>query len=151
MEKEFITLYSVKEVAEILDVTTRSIRNYLKNGTLKGKRVGGQWRFSKEDVEALMTAENREKSNGENLINEFMDFGDVLPEGNIRACAVYDYYCTNRIDAEKKAGNLRAIIAGMSDRDGNLEYEFMRARRKARFVFTGSGKFVEQVAQLINR
>lgn len=43
-------LYSVEEVAQELQVTTRTIRNYLRDGRLQGTKIGGQWRFSKEDL-----------------------------------------------------------------------------------------------------
>ena len=39
-------LYSVEEIAQMTSVTTRTIRNYLRNGILKGRKIGGQWRFS---------------------------------------------------------------------------------------------------------
>lgn len=150
MDKEFMTLYSVKEVAEMLGVTTRSVRNYLKSGALKGKRAGGQWRFSPEDVDAMMASAGREKAETDMSVGKFLENTDVLPEGSIRMCTVCDYYCSNRIDAEKKAGHLRAIITGMGVQGASFEYEFFRAKRKARFVFTGDGKFISQVVELIN-
>lgn len=42
--------YSVNELAEQLGVTTRSIRNYLHEGKLKGTKVGGQWKFSERNL-----------------------------------------------------------------------------------------------------
>lgn len=51
-------LYSVEEIAQMTSVTTRTIRNYLRNGILKGKKIGGQWRFSLEDIEAMINQTN---------------------------------------------------------------------------------------------
>ncbi|OJG80873.1 excisionase family DNA binding domain-containing protein [Enterococcus ratti] len=42
--------YSVQELAEQLGVTTRSIRNYLREGKLKGTKVGGKWKFSEQNL-----------------------------------------------------------------------------------------------------
>lgn len=42
--------YSVQELADQLGVTTRSIRNYLHEGKLKGTKVGGKWKFSEQDL-----------------------------------------------------------------------------------------------------
>ncbi|MBO1300443.1 MULTISPECIES: helix-turn-helix domain-containing protein [Enterococcus] len=42
--------YSVNQLAELLGVTTRSVRNYLREGKLHGTKVGGKWRFSEEDL-----------------------------------------------------------------------------------------------------
>lgn len=46
-------LYSIAEVAKITRLTDRTIRNYLANGTLKGQKIGGQWRFTQENIYAL--------------------------------------------------------------------------------------------------
>ena len=43
-------LLSVSEVADALGVTTRTIRNYLSDGKLKGQQIGGQWKFLKSEV-----------------------------------------------------------------------------------------------------
>ena len=42
--------YSVQELADQLGVTTRSIRNYLHEGKLKGTKVGGEWKFSEQNL-----------------------------------------------------------------------------------------------------
>lgn len=43
-------MFSVEQVAQKLEVTTRTIRNYLKEGKLEGTKVGGQWRFSLANI-----------------------------------------------------------------------------------------------------
>jgi excisionase family DNA binding protein len=48
-------LYTVEEVAELASVTGRTIRNYLKSGRLKGRKIGGQWRFPETEVQRLLT------------------------------------------------------------------------------------------------
>ena len=45
-----MTLYSVLEVAHKLNVTTVTIRNYLRQGKLKGQKVMGRWIISEEDL-----------------------------------------------------------------------------------------------------
>lgn len=46
--------YSVNELAEILGVTTRSVRNYLREGKLQGVKVGGKWKFSEENLSEFL-------------------------------------------------------------------------------------------------
>ena len=60
-------LYTVEEIAQMASVTTRTIRNYLRLGILKGRKIGGQWRFSQEDVTEMLNhkeaaAEQADKS-----------------------------------------------------------------------------------------
>jgi excisionase family DNA binding protein len=40
----------VEEIAKEMKVSTRTIRNYLSSGKLHGTKVGGQWRFSSQDL-----------------------------------------------------------------------------------------------------
>ena len=50
---ENVTLYSVPELADMLNVTTVSIRNYIKQGHLKGQKLTGRWFVSEVDVKAF--------------------------------------------------------------------------------------------------
>ena len=43
-------MLTVEQLAEELNVTTRTIRNYLKEGKLTGTKVGGQWRFTEQNI-----------------------------------------------------------------------------------------------------
>lgn len=42
--------YTIYEVADILKVHERTIRNNIKNGNLKAKKIGRSWRIKKEDL-----------------------------------------------------------------------------------------------------
>ncbi|MEU4180287.1 helix-turn-helix domain-containing protein [Streptomyces sp. NPDC026589] len=46
-------LYSVGEVAELLGLHVRTVRNYVRDGRLKAVRIGKQYRIYKEDLAAL--------------------------------------------------------------------------------------------------
>ena len=48
-------LYSISDIAKKTKLTDRTIRNYLASGTLKGRKVGGQWRFTQDDIKALFS------------------------------------------------------------------------------------------------
>ena len=54
-------LYSVAELAQKLNVTTVTIRNYLKQGKLKGKKVMGRWLVLEEDTTQLFREIIRER------------------------------------------------------------------------------------------
>lgn len=52
------TYWTIEDLAKKLQVTTRTIRNYLKSGELSGTKVGGQWRFTQDDIRHLTGFEN---------------------------------------------------------------------------------------------
>ena len=49
-----MTVYTAKETAELLHVTERTIRNYIKRGTLKAQKVGGDWAITEENIKAFL-------------------------------------------------------------------------------------------------
>ncbi|MFZ1988219.1 MAG: helix-turn-helix domain-containing protein [Alphaproteobacteria bacterium] len=47
-------LYSVFQVASLLDLHVKTVRGYVRDGRLKAVRIGKQYRITREDVEALI-------------------------------------------------------------------------------------------------
>ena len=43
--------YNLNEVAMMSGLTTRTLRNYLTQGILKGNKIDGVWRFTFEELE----------------------------------------------------------------------------------------------------
>lgn len=52
-----ITVYTLKEVEEILSVTRKTIYAWIKSGKLHAVKVGSQYRVKKEDLESLLNGE----------------------------------------------------------------------------------------------
>jgi predicted transcriptional regulator len=48
------TFYSVSEVAQIFNVTTASVRNYIRQGHLKGQKVMGRWIVLAEGLDKFL-------------------------------------------------------------------------------------------------
>ena len=48
-----LVMYNVKEIAQILEVTPRTVMRYIANGSLKCVKVGGKWKITKENLEAF--------------------------------------------------------------------------------------------------
>lgn len=46
-------LYSVEQVADLLNLHVRTVRNYVREGKLKAVRIGKQYRIAREDLEAM--------------------------------------------------------------------------------------------------
>lgn len=49
-----IKVYTPKEVAEILQITERTVQRYLKEGTLKGVKVGKLWRVTEQALNEFL-------------------------------------------------------------------------------------------------
>jgi len=46
-------LLTLKEAAEVLRLSSRTVREYVKNGEIRGKIMGKQWRFRRADLDAF--------------------------------------------------------------------------------------------------
>ncbi len=46
-----IKLYSIDEVMGILQVTQRTVYNYIKSGSLKANKIGKYWRVKHKDLQ----------------------------------------------------------------------------------------------------
>ncbi len=46
-------LYTVEQVAELLNLHVKTVRNYVKEGRLKAVRIGKQYRIAGEDLAAI--------------------------------------------------------------------------------------------------
>lgn len=52
--KENVNLLSVKQVSKYLSLTERTIQRLSKQGKIKGIKLGGQWKFRREDIERYL-------------------------------------------------------------------------------------------------
>jgi len=46
-------LYTAKEISEILDLTSVTMREYIKDGKIKGQKVGGKWYITEDSLKAF--------------------------------------------------------------------------------------------------
>jgi len=46
-------LLTLREAAEVLRLSTRTVREYVKRGEISGKIIGKQWRFRRADLDAF--------------------------------------------------------------------------------------------------
>jgi len=46
-------LFSIEQVADVLGLHVKTVRNYVRDGRLKAVRIGKQYRIARDDLEAL--------------------------------------------------------------------------------------------------
>jgi excisionase family DNA binding protein len=54
---ENISLYTLTEIEPILGVTHRTLLTYIKEGKLKGVKIGGKWRVTEENLKKFINGE----------------------------------------------------------------------------------------------
>ena len=53
-----LTLYTLTELESVLGVTHRTLQSYIKDGHLKGVKIGGKWKVSEENLKKFINGEN---------------------------------------------------------------------------------------------
>ena len=46
-------LLTLREAAEVLRLSTRTVRKYVSRGEIEGRILGGRWRFRRADLDAF--------------------------------------------------------------------------------------------------
>jgi excisionase family DNA binding protein len=57
-ELEELKVYSLTEIEPILGVTHRTLLTYIKDGRLKGVKIGGKWKVSGENLRKFINGES---------------------------------------------------------------------------------------------
>jgi excisionase family DNA binding protein len=46
-------LLTLREAADVLRLSTRTVREYIQRGDIEGRLIGGRWRFRRADLDAF--------------------------------------------------------------------------------------------------
>ena len=127
------TYWTIEDLAKQLRVTTRTIRNYLKSGELSGSKIGGQWRFTPDDVRHLVGFRNpitafSEHSTGPDRFEEAMIAFNIPIPGEDRLDRLRD----------RLVDQYNNVYSGP---DRRFDYEVL-SPQYARVVLTGSRQYV---------
>ena len=150
---EFEKLYTVEDIAKMTSFTSRTIRNYLKDGSLQGQKIGGQWRFSMENIKRLFNNRNFTNdisSKNQQQILDFVDGANTDIQGKIQVCTIVDYYCENP-QAGKQLYEKLVTVINSNDNDipAKFNYSFIEKGRKARFTLFGNPDYIVKTLQLL--
>ena len=52
--------FNVKQVSEMLDLSERTIFRLIKDGKLKGFKIGREWRFAQKDIDDYIAGQREE-------------------------------------------------------------------------------------------
>ena len=52
-----LKFYTLKDISELLKVTERTLLTYLKEGKLKGQKIGGKWIISETNLQKFLNAD----------------------------------------------------------------------------------------------
>ena len=151
---EFEKLYTVEDIAKMTSLTSRTIRNYLKDGSLQGKKIGGQWRFTMDDIKRLFESSSLSKDMIDHTKQELLDFIDGVNTdvyGKIQVCTIIDYYCDSQDEAKQISDRLVSVINQQETKNAQarFHYQYIEKEGKARFILYGIPDYIINTLELV--
>ncbi len=152
-------LFTVDNIAEMTGLTSRTIRNYIADGRLKGRKIGSQWRFTEGDIEAMFSSSEAPAAGATRTAEVGINDADIdsangkvcyflkpKRRDNIAVCTVVDYPAESE-NAPAAVVQLIELAAAEYDEDElTYTYEYLADVKIGRFTFIGD---IEPIAKLI--
>lgn len=145
-------LYTVENIAQMTGLTSRTIRNYIADGRLRGRKIGSQWRFTDADIESLFSqrAATTEPTAAANDI--ITDFLSPHPRSILTACSMLDYPAPTADVAEVLHQMLDEHIQTFyPDGEIRFSYQYIEEVKVARFIFSGPADQVSKLVKIVRK
>lgn len=135
--------YNLNQAAMITGLTTRTLRNHLNHGILKGEKIDGNWSFTEEELEAYVTDPAVRQSilaRSHAVIYDFL--ADSFKQSN-RICAILDF----PVSADEALGIAQFFGKEICDHGADIEFRYIQEKHCARFILSGSEDQVKDLMQ----
>lgn len=149
MEDKF---YTINQVAEILDLHHKTIRNFINVGNLKASKIGKQWRVSEEDLNSFMDI-NKTPSEKEQMI-EFSTSGEqtVTLDRRVRVSTVVDIEAISKDEYIYISNTLIAIMNGKDEKmqHSTINMKYYERECRLKVLLWGGLQFIEEMLESIS-
>ena len=145
-------MYSVDDIAEKTCLCTRTIRTFLKEGILTGSKLGGQWRFTEDDVKRFMnnaTAMSAVVNDNRQEVIDFLDGVKTSFSGVIQICTIVDLYISKQQSYEKSDALQELIDKEPREEYLQYVYDYDNAQGRARFTLFAKPEFIVDAINLL--
>ena len=132
--------YNLNELAMMTRFTTRTLRNYLKQGLFSGEKADGIWRFTTEDVEKFFSEPFVKEGMRIKRSNVVLDFMADRTKKTARMCVVLD------MPADLVKGNrISAFFCEQMQEASDTEFTFDLNNGSARVILAGAQEQVMKI------
>ena len=133
--------YTLNDVAQMTGFTTRTLRTYISQGLLRGKKEDGKWQFSEEEVYAFFDEPFVKEGIRIKYSSIVFDFLADRKKKTERACTVLD------IPASFAEGNrVSAFFCGEMEKRKDLVFAYHWDGGSCRVILSGA---LDEAAKVI--
>ena len=146
-------ILTVDQAAALLNLHPKTVRQYIRAGQLKARKVGKQWRILQQDLDAFTGSTDTPTDNGINLVPGDPAHSLPGPEPKIQVSAVVDIRVKNREEALRLSNSVVAVLNCKDPAYGRARCDFFyyETEHKARFVLWGGARFIGELLQLLSK
>lgn len=126
--------YNLNQVALMTGLTTRTLRNHLKQGVLQGEKIDGNWSFTEEELDQYFSdpvVRQAVAAKQHAVVYDFL--ADSFKKSN-RICTIMDFPVSD--------GEALAIAAFFNEeitKNGHdIEFRYINEKHCARFILAGA-------------
>lgn len=135
-----MTHYNIDDLAMMTGLTTRTLRNYIKNGVLHGEKKAGKWQFTEEDFAAFLCDAAVKQTLRARRNAVVSDFLSETAKKADAACVIMDFAATDE-EGERIAD---FFSAGVNQLVG-VQFCYSRQRGMSRVILTGERELVTEL------
>ena len=149
MKDKFYTIY---QVADQLEMSHKTIRNFISDGRLKASKVGKQWRIAEADLESFMNqGESTEDKPEESLNSISFELPSDGTEDHIKVSAVLDIHQQDKEQFMRLSNTLLANMngGGFKVRGCTLNVKYYEQDRTVKIFLWGSINFIQDMLETI--
>lgn len=133
--------YNLNDLALMTGFTTRTLRNYLLSGVLKGEKIDGVWRFTPEDLDRFFSEPFVKEGIRIKRSAVVFDFLACKDRKKARTCVILDIPATL-----KQANAISSFFCDKMNDASDVVFTFDWDKGFCRVILSGDA---EQVAALV--
>ena len=126
--------YNLNQVAMITGLTTRTLRNHLKQGLLNGEKIDGVWSFTEKELDEYVREPSVKQAIASRQHAVVYDFlSDSVKKTN-RVCTILDLPVS-----DGEALSIASFFSREISKHGSdIEFRFIKEKHFARFILAGA-------------
>ena len=134
--------YDLNDVAMMTGFTTRTLRNYLTQGLLKGEKVNGAWQFTAGDLDAFFSEPFVKEGLRIKRSGVVFDFLADRKKQTARTCVVLDIPASL-----KKGGAISSFFCARMNEAEDVDFTYDMDKGTCRVILSGAAEQVAGIMQ----
>ena len=136
--------YSVEDLSRILDMHPKTVRRFLREGILKGRKIGREWKVRQQDLAEFTHGELKESPIPSNAHT-----GPRIP-AKVNVSAVIEVIGKDSDEASRISNSLMALLNTKGPGWGETRFDFIYhpEEAKARYILFGPPAFISEIMKV---